>query len=84
MEPMSNLDIAKSIALAAWPLWFVLLGLLAVKLASHFGYMAPDEYEDPAPCGCSFGKCCGFCPGCCLEERLERERKYHGDDSWGR
>lgn len=84
MEPISNVDLAQHIALALWPVWVVLAALSVVRLASHFGYCAPDEYEDPAPCGCSFGKCCGFCEGCCLEQRLERERKYHGDDSVGR
>lgn len=66
MEPI---EIAQSFALAAWPLWLVLLALAVVRLASRFGYMAPDEYEEVPPCGCSFGKCCGFCPGCCLEAR---------------
>lgn len=82
MEPMSNIDLVQSIALALWPVWAVLAALLVVKLASRFGYMAPDEYEE-VPCGCSFGNCCGFC-SCCQPERLERERRYHDDNGWGR
>lgn len=83
MEPISNIELAKSVLLALWPLWFALAALAVVRLASHLGFCAPDEYEDPAPCGCSFGKCCGFCP-CCEPERLERERRYHEDNGWGR
>jgi hypothetical protein len=81
---MTWFEIAQSFALAFWPVWVVLAALLVVWVASRLGYMAPDEYEEPVPCGCRFGQCCGFCQGCCLEDRLERERKYHEDESWGR
>lgn len=75
-------------ALAAWPVWVVLAALGVVALASRLGYMAPDEYEDPAPCGCGFGCCCGFC-SCCPPRpgstwMTDEERRYHGDDSVGR
>lgn len=69
MEPMTWLDLLKSIALAMWPVWAVLAALLVVWLASRFGYMAPDEYEEPAA-GPDFDS--------------ERARRYHGDDSFGR
>lgn len=72
MEPnMSWWAIAQALALAAWPLWFILAALLVVRIASRLGYCAPDEYEEPPVRPHSAWM-------------TDEERKYHGDDSAGR
>lgn len=73
MEPISNIELAKSVLLSLWPLWFVLAALAVVWLASHLGFCAPDEYEDPAPQ-----------PRPNSQWMTEEERRYHEGNGWGR
>lgn len=98
MEPISNLDLLIALALALWPLWLILAAVGVALLATHSGYMAPDEYEEPPAhvCHLPWGGEPGQVWVCRCGQQWSRpgkapsawmtpeERNYHGDDSVGR